>query len=30
MLLIAVIVLVIGFVVDILHHLVDPRLRVGR
>ena len=28
-LLIAIIVLVIGFVVDVLHRLVDPRLRVG-
>lgn len=29
-LLIAVIVLVVGFLVDLLHHLVDPRLRVRR
>jgi peptide/nickel transport system permease protein len=29
-LLLAVIVLVIGFVVDILHRVIDPRLRVGR
>ena len=28
-LLIAIIVLVIGFVVDVLHRLVDPRLRTG-
>ena len=28
MLLIAIIVLVIGFIVDVLHRLVDPRLRV--
>jgi peptide/nickel transport system permease protein len=29
-LLLAVIVLVIGFLVDVLHRIVDPRLRVGR
>jgi len=29
-LMIAVIVLVIGFVVDVVHHLVDPRLRISR
>jgi peptide/nickel transport system permease protein len=28
-LLLAVIVLVIGFLVDVLHRVVDPRLRVG-
>ena len=28
-LLIAIIVLVIGFIVDVLHRLVDPRLRVA-